>query len=154
MADLKKIVLLINSSNFEKESNIITAMHQIFKRMGGYSLYVLTNYGLYMGETTAYDEGEAQIYNLLEKGNFDGCILEGNLIGSGQMLEVLADRLKALQIPTIMLNYKCTDFPCVILDTYLATCQLLEHMIKEHHCSRINLVGYGSWDVINDQSRQ
>ena len=154
MADTKKILLLINSSNFEKESTIVTTIHQTLKRMGGYALYVLTNYGLYMGEMTAYDYGEAKIYDLLEKGDFDGCILEGNLIGNTQMLERLAKRLQARHIPTVTLNYKYGDFPCVILDTYMATCQLLEHMIREHHCSRINLVGYDAWDVTNDQSKQ
>lgn len=152
MSKLKKIVLLLNSSNFEKENNIVTEMHYRFQRLGNYALYVLTNYGLFMNGVTPYDEGEAKIYDLLEAGDFDGCILEGNLIGNKAMLDMLAKRLKALQIPTVTLNYRREDFPCVVLDTYGATCQLLEHLIVVHGCSRINLVNSGAWDVVSRQS--
>lgn len=154
MTNVKKIVLIINSSNFEKESTIVNTMHQTLRRLGDYALYTLTNYGLYMEESTPYDEGEAKIYDLLEKGGFDGCILEGNLIGNEEFLDKFAVRLKELQIPTVTLNYKYPDFPCVVLDAYEATCQLVEHMIVEHHCSRINLVNNGAWDEISAQSEQ
>lgn len=152
MANVKKIVLLINSSNFEKENNIVSAMNYRLQRLGSYALYVLTNYGLYMNEITPYDEGEAKIYELLEAGSFDGCILEGNLIGNKSMLNGLARRLKEKHIPTVTLNYRRDDLPCVVLDTYEATCQLLEHLIVVHGCSRINLVNSGAWDVVSRQS--
>lgn len=154
MTKVKKIVLIINSSNFEKESTIVNTMHQALRRLGDYALYVLTNYGLYIDENSPYDEGESKIYDLLEKGDFDGCILEGNLIGNASFLEKLADRLKKLHIPTVVLNFKYPGFPCVVLDAYEATCQLVEHMIVEHHCTRINLVSNSAWDEISVQSEQ
>lgn len=152
MTNVKKIALIINSSNFEKESTIVNAMHHALRRLGDYALYVLTNYGLYMEGNTPYDEGEAKIYDLLEAGSFDGCILEGNLIGNESFLDKFAKRLEEKQIPTVTLNYKYPGFPCVVLDAYEATCQLVEHMIVEHHCTRINLVNNGAWDEISAQS--
>ena len=43
----KRIALVTCASNFERHGNIIRAMHRRISDMGGYALYVLTNYGAY-----------------------------------------------------------------------------------------------------------
>ena len=78
MDDLKKIALITSASNFERHKKVIKAAHDKLKRLGKYALYVFSSYGLYRGHDV-YEDGEASVYTLLEKGEFDGCILEGNI---------------------------------------------------------------------------
>lgn len=151
MACVKKIALIINASNFERQKNIIKSIHRTFQELGGYALYVFTSYGIYT-KMAPYDYGEAAIYSLLDETDFDGCILEGNLFGNRQMLCHFAESLKRRGIPFVTLNFKMEGIPSLSMDCYEAGCQLMEHLIQVHYCSKINLVVDHEDDVISIQT--
>lgn len=150
--DLKKIALIINASNFERQKNIIKPLHRKLSEMGNYALYVFTNYGLFL-EDTPYSRGEASIYALLDVFSFDGCILEGN-VGNQKMLTAFADKLRERNIPFVTLHFSVDNAPFLVPNVYPAACQLLRHLIEEHHCLKINLATSDTDDILTRQSLQ
>ena len=149
-AEYKKIALIINAANFERHKNVIKAVHSELTRLGSYALYVFTNYAM-CNVMSPYDEGEVSIYQLLDEIPFDGCILEGNTIANQQMLKALVAQIEDRNIPLVCLNYHTEKAPFFLIDSYEAACLLLEHLIEEHDCRKINLVTDGN-NEIGEQS--
>lgn len=152
MGDVKRIALITNASNFERQKNIIKSIHQTLRKMGGFTLYVISNYGIFVDDMP-YSHGEASIYSLLKYMKFDGCILEGN-IGSHHLLNIIADKLRQKNIPFVTINIKMEGAPFLSLDSYEAGCELLIHLIEKHNCSRINIVLNKDREVISMQALQ
>lgn len=149
MGDTKNIALIINASNFERQKVIINAAHRILKERGGYTLYVFSNYGIFY-DNTWRGHGEVAIYDLLRYKRFDGCILEGNL-GSIQLADRIAGKLKEKGTPVVTINIEAEGVPFLTIDAYGAGCELMEHLIDWHGCTRINLVLTGENDSISMQ---
>ena len=138
MSEVKKIALVTSASNFERHKHIVKSVHEKLKKLGNYALYVITSYGLYVDKDDIYEKGEASIYTLLREGDFDGCILEGN-IANQVMLYQFAEILQIRKIPFVTLSFGMEEHPFFIIDGYKACCNLMDHLIKEHHCTRINM---------------
>lgn len=149
MADVKKILLLTSASNFETQKQVIRSVDKKLKEIGGFALYVFSSYGLYR-EENAYDDGEKSIYSLLEESSFDGCILSGN-IANRAMYRQFIDILRRKNIPFLTTNFGLEDSPFLLLDSYDVGCQLMEHLIMVHHCTKINLIALDDKDVITNQ---
>lgn len=138
MPVLKKLALVTCASNFERHRNIIRAMQQKIKAMGGYALYVITNYGVYQ-DGMPFSHGEPAIYSLLKNAELDGCILEANL-GSNELTEKIAGMMHARHIPVLTINLHVPGIPYLHLESGTAASELLCHLINDHGCRRINLV--------------
>lgn len=138
MKDVKKIALVICASNFERHRNIIHATHKKLRMMGGYILYVFTNYGVY-SNGKKYGHGESSIYSLLDTADIDGCIVEAN-IGSDELAQSIVDRMRGRNIPTVTINIHVAGTPMLELEAGGACRELIEHLITDHKCTRINLV--------------
>ena len=146
MGSVKKIALITSTSNFERHKNTIRAVHRRLQELGGYALYVLTSYGLFV-EETAYDKGESSIYSLLDEAEFDGCIIEGNF-GVKEMMDGFVTKLKERGIPFVAANFGTEEAPHVLIDGYYSACQMLTHLIEHHHCTKINFVSTTKNDKI------
>ncbi len=157
MGEVKKIALITSMSNFERYKNTVISVHTGLKEAGGCALYVLTCYGLFT-ETSAYERGEASIYKLLEDTSFDGYIVDSN-IGVDDMLSDIVKVLQKKGKPFIAVNFsqrnfrECAaeieDFHSVILNGSSGICKMMEHLICEHNCSKINLVCTTTHDDFN-----
>lgn len=152
MADVKKIALVINAANFERHQNIVKAVHEKLKKLGNYALYVFTNYAM-CNVMAPYDVGEVSVYQLIEEMQFDGCIIEGNTISNQELLEKMVARMKDTGIPFVIMNYKAKGVPFFLIDSYEAACLLLEHLITEHDCRKINLVTDGQNEIGEQSTR-
>lgn len=145
LGKIRKIALVTSASNFERQKNVIKAVHKKLKQLGNYALYVITSFGLYV-EEGPYDVGEASIYSLLKEGDFDACILEGN-IGREDMLQKLADVVKEKNIPLVTLSFGMEGVPFFLIDSYESCCQIMKHLIEEHQCKKINMVAGTYQDI-------
>lgn len=137
----KKIALVISASNYERQKNIVKAVHEKIKQLDNYVLYVFTSYGLYYDDNP-YDRGEFSIYDLLYETDFDGCILEGN-VTSNLLFDKMIKLFVNKKIPFVTVNVEMQDnaeIPFFTFDSYDAGCQIMRHLLKEHHCTKINLV--------------
>lgn len=149
---LKKIALVISASNYERQKNIVKAMHEKIKQLDNYVLYVFTSYGLYYDDKP-YDRGEFSIYDLLYEMDFDGCILEGNVTN-----ELLVQKMMELfvkkKIPFVTVHVEMlvnAEIPFFTFDSYAAGRQIMHHLLEEHHCTKINLVKTPDNGIISSQ---
>lgn len=150
MERLKKIALVTSASNFERHKKVIKATHRKLKELGNYVLYVFSSYGLYRGYDV-YESGEASVYTLLERGEFDGCILEGN-IDNKEMIEHLSKVCTEKKLPFVTLNIGWEDHPFFIMDSYSVCCELMKHLIEVHGCTKINMASGNYGDVFCAQA--
>ncbi len=150
MSQCKRIVLVISASNFEKQKNIIHNLHEKLKQMGGYVLYVVTNYGL-ADMSNPYDKGAVSIYNILEKMEFDACLLEGN-IGNSTLLQGIIEMLKRRSIPFLTLAMGLKGMPYLLVDSYDACRKVMVHLIEEHQCKKINLICSDDGDMFTQHA--
>ncbi len=150
MDRVKKIALVISASNFERQKRVVHEVHEALRSMGDYALYVFTNYGIFIGDSP-YIRGAKSIYELLKQHEFDGCIIDSNL-GNPDMEKELIAGLKECGIPVIGLNIIHENIPFSILDGYSAQTKLMEHLIEEHHCTKINFVGFYGADIFTEQA--
>ena len=137
MKDVRRIGLIICASNFERHQNMIHAVHEALKSQGNAILYVFTNYGIYR-DGMDFRHGEAADFALLTRMQLDGCILEANL-GSDQLAEELAGRLRERQIPVVAINLEIPGIPSVYMSLMGAGMELMRHLIEDHGCERIAL---------------
>ncbi len=150
MGRVKKIALIICASNFERQKRVVHEVHEVLRSMGDYALYVFTNYGIFIGDNP-YIRGAQSIYELLKQHDFDGCIIDSN-IGNPDMEKELANGIKQFGIPVIGLNTIVDGVPFAILDAYSAQRKLMEHLLVEHKCTRINFVGFYGADIFTDKA--
>ncbi len=138
VGDLKKIVLITSASNFERQKNVVKAVHRVLKSLEGYTLYVISNYGVFF-DGMDYAHGEAGIYSVLDHTDFDGALIEGN-IGSGDLMKIIVEKLRRKRTPFLTVNIETEGAPFLCLDSYQAGRELIEHMFEVHRCRKINLV--------------
>lgn len=140
MAGLKKIALVTCASNFERYTNMVHGMSRKLREMGGFVLYVISNYSVFFdGCGMKFFRGDSAIYRMLETLEVDGCVLDVNL-GSVELVGMIVRILKERGIPSLAVNLEAEGIPCLHLETYTACTELLEHLISDHGCTRINLV--------------
>lgn len=138
MSNVKKIALLTSASGFENHKRIVRAIGDTLRELGDYALYVFTCYAAFW-EDNAYCRGEKAIYELINHYKFDGCILEAAL-GDKEGLEKYEKILSQKGIPLITIDTPLDDVPCVLINAYAAQKEIVEHLITEHQCRKINLV--------------
>lgn len=134
---VKKIALLINSSNYEHQKKTIQELHRVLKSHGGYALYVFTCYGLRVGWSKSSDQ-DYSIYDLVDNADFDGYIIEGKFGNNFELLYKVTEILRKKNVPIVGLNNSIADIPCVLYDSYGACSQIMEHLINVHYCKKIN----------------
>ncbi len=149
---VKKIALVTCSSNFERQKRVVHEVHETLQEMGDYALYVFTNYGVFT-EDTPYNRGAKSIYKLITQHDFDGCIVESN-IGNPDTADEIEIEFHKCGIPSVALNMITDDVPFAVLDVYAAQMQIMEHLICEHDCRKINFVGFQGPDTFTDQAMQ
>ncbi len=155
MGNVKKIALIISASNFERQKNVVKYIYQYLKKLGGYALYVITSYGLFR-EESPYEQGEQSIYNLLQEYFFDGCIIEGNL-GNFECAAEFSKELQDRGIPVVTFNFgldDVEDVPFLMPDGYDAGYQLMEHLLRDHHCTKVNVALTSKDDIFSIQLLQ
>lgn len=155
MGSVKKIALITSASNFERQKNVVKYVHQYLKKLEGYALYVITSYGL-MREETPYEQGEQSIYNLVREHDFDGCIIDGNLGNFDRSADITKEFLER-NIPVVTLNFgikEVENIPFMMTDGYDAGYQLMEHLVRDHHCRKINITLTSTKDIFSMQLLQ
>lgn len=73
------------------------------------------------------------IYKLINYEDFDGVIVLADLIGNPRVLEMERQRILKSGKPAITINSKLKDIPCIRIDNYTGTYELVSHLIKQHN---------------------
>ena len=103
-------------------------------------LYIFHCFGNF-SQDQSYNIGEHNIFRLPRLSDFDGILLDLALISDHELKEEIIIRARRTSVPVISLLAKVPDLYFSGIDNYHATCSLVEHLIAEHGCTKLNYVG-------------
>ncbi len=88
-----------------------------------------------------FNVGEFNIFNLPDLKEFDGAIVDLNNIRDEEIREGLLWKIRNSGTPTISLINEIPGLYYAGIDDYAAMYTIVEHVIKEHGCTKLNFVG-------------
>ena len=135
----RKIALFAASHDGEALDAIISGIKQRLEG-SGMDLYVFLcfpGFGLDAPDNIA----NFNVYSLPTYEDYDGFIFAINVVQGYAMLEKYHQPLLQCKKPKVSLEYKMDGVPTIVPDGYDAEYRLVEHLIKEHGCRKINYVG-------------
>ena len=147
---MKKIALITNGQ----------ARYMTHERLHGYRRYISdhnSDIDLYIfhcfgnfSQDQSYNVGEYNIFRLPRLSDFDGILLDLALIPDHELKEEVIIRARRASVPVISFLDKVPDLYFSGIDNYHAICTLMEHLITEHGCTKLNYVG----GIIRNQENQ
>lgn len=102
-----------------------------------YSFHCFGNFS----QDQSYNVGEYNIFRLPRLSDFDGILLDLALIPEHELKEEVIIRARRASVPVISFLDKVPDLYFSGIDNYHAICTLMEHLITEHGCTKLNYVG-------------
>lgn len=102
-----------------------------------YSFHCFGNFS----QDQSYNVGEYNIFRLPRLSDFDGILLDLAPIPDHELKEEIIIRARRASVPVISLLDKVQNLYFSGIDNYHATCSLMEHLITEHGCTKLNYVG-------------
>jgi len=81
------------------------------------------------------------VYALAKQGDFDGIIVYGGAIGqfvSTDQMELFCKQFD--QTPLLNISLRLPTTPSVVISNYFGMYQLVEHIIRTHHCAKIAFI--------------
>ena len=103
-------------------------------------IYVFNSFGDFSVDEK-FNIGEFNIFNLPNLKEFDGAIVDLNNIRDDEIREGILWKIRNAGIPTISLVNEIPGLYYAGIDDYAAMYTIVEHVIKEHSCTRLNYVG-------------
>ena len=85
--------------------------------------------------------GHYNIFSLPNLKEYEGIIFSVNVVHGYEMIKRYFPELLSIDIPKVSLELEMEGIPSVISSSYGAEYQLVEHLITEHGCRKINYVG-------------
>lgn len=112
-------------------------------------LYVYNSFGNY-SQDEAYNQGEYNIFRLPNLAEFDGVILELNNIENQEIKEEILAKATKAKVPVITIGEELKDCVYVGPDNYKAVFTMVEHVIREHGCKKLNFIGASEGNLENN----
>ena len=103
-------------------------------------LYIFHCFGNF-SQDQSYNVGEYNIFRLPGLSDFDGVLLDLALIPDLELKEEIIIRARRASVPVISLLDEVPDLYFSGIDNYRAICTLMEHLITEHGCTKLNYIG-------------
>lgn len=126
----KKIAILTTGWSYEFIFDVLGGIKDAVKD-DEVDLYMFLCYGYY-DETSAFNHGEYNVFNLIHYEDFDGVILFSNIFNSLEVLEQEKDRILESKTPVVSLEYKLEDVDYIGTDNYSGMHDITEHLVKDH----------------------
>lgn len=103
-------------------------------------VYVFNSFGDFSVDEK-FNTGEFNIFNLPDLKEFDGIIVDLNNIRDDEIREGILWKVRNSGVPTISLLNEIPGLYYAGTDNYSAMYTIVEHVIQEHGCKKINFVG-------------
>lgn len=103
-------------------------------------IYVFNSFGDFSVDEK-FNIGEFNIFNLPDLKEFDGAIVDLNNIRDDEIREGILFKIRNAGIPTISLVNEIPGLYYAGIDDYVAMYTIVDHVIKEHGCKKLNFVG-------------
>ncbi len=116
-------------------------------------IFFLMNYSVGNGEEYK-DVGDANVFRLLEYGQFDGVILLANTFHLAEEFDYLSEAIRKLKIPAISLEYQMPDIDYLGTDNYSGMHELCTHLIEEHNAKEMLFISGPGGNAESDSRRK
>lgn len=144
----KTIAVCVSGFLWESENRIIDGITKICREHNTNVLVFqsqIRKSDVYTNEIEKYRfilRGEAEIFNLINYKLIDGIILLSDSMYDKSMVRKIIDTCESNNIPVVCANDLTAD--CrhnVIINNERSMELMVEHLITEHHCTKINFIG-------------
>jgi diguanylate cyclase (GGDEF)-like protein len=134
----KAIGVLISEVNHEFQDNLSKGIITKAKELD-YNIAFFTNFGGY-GQS-AYDIGEAEISKLVNYEELDGIIIAPDtLVLQGLEARYKENINRRCKCPVVSVRREIKEYYNVLIDDYTVLDEIINHLINEHHLTRINFL--------------
>ena len=140
----KRIALFAGQADESYQSRFIRGfMKKSFE--AGYDVCVFSMYRKYQ-DTPEREQGEANIFYLMNPEQFDGAIILKDSIQTENAAENLELHLKDIfNKPIVVIEKESDLFPSICTDCYSAVFELITHLIEVHGCRDIAFLSGKKW---------
>lgn len=147
----RKIAVILSNMEGEYVSKVMNGI-QSEAHACGFDIYAF-NTSVSIGEESEHNIGEYNIYNLVDYSSFDGIILFPNLIQGSLVYHSVIEHIRASGVYAVSVDMDVEGFAFVGGENYKPMKQLVNHLIEQHHYTKINFVGGQDFNTDN-QERQ
>lgn len=144
----KTIAVCVSGFLWESENRIIRGIKDICRKRNTNVLVFdsqIRKSDVYTTEIEKYKfilRGESEIFNLINYKLINGLILLSDTIFDKSVVQKIADNCASNKIPLVCANDLTADFKHhVYIDNGNSMEQMVEHVITEHGCTKINFIG-------------
>lgn len=100
-------------------------------------IYAMNAYG----STVEYFSKETETFLLVDVKKYDGVMMLFNGIGTAPYLKKYADECIQYNIPAVSIDISVPGIGYCGIDSYLSFYSITEHLIKEHHLTKLHYIG-------------
>ena len=133
---MKKIALLMDGwkryFTFAWPAGLLQRFHETKEQV---TLYIFNSSGNWSRDQK-YNQGEYNIFQLPDLGEFDGIILDLNNVEISSVIRQAVTRAKESKVPVISIGSEREDFYYVGIHNQKAMAGIVEHLVTEHGCQK------------------
>ncbi|MCM1227357.1 MAG: GGDEF domain-containing protein [Clostridium sp.] len=138
MKNVINIAVIVAGIDEEYQNTILTGIQDFAESHDVNFSYFIAFGGILKNKR--HDNGEFNIYNLINFEKFDGAVLLTNTISSPQITEILTERINKAGIPAACIDNDLSDFYYIGIDNFKAMQEMVEHVVSFHKVKRINYI--------------
>ncbi len=151
----KRLALLISDPSADYSQSVITGVRDQCAKYD-YDLLVFSTMVKMCHPDKVYLSGELNIFNLINYDLVDGVLVASLALVEDQVKEVLEKLEADLRLyctkPVVSLDLPFADYPTVYTDDKKAICQVVKHLVNDHHCQKLYILT-GQKDYVVSEAR-
>lgn len=133
---MKKILFLLSTWQEAYSQVILTGIEKAVKDLD-VEIHVINVYG----SEVEYLAKEVEVFQLADVRSYDGVLMQLNGVGTGDYLERYAAECVKYHIPAVSIDIPVSGIAYCGIDSYLSMYNMTEHLIKDHHKTRLHYIG-------------
>ena len=138
---MKKIAMLTDGwkrmVTYAWVDGMVSRIHELDEDI---CIYQYNCYGNWRREKK-YNFGEYNIFRLPDLNRFDGVIVDCNFTSDKERLQELSEMLRKVEVPVISIGHPMDNCYYVGIDNSTPLKNLIEHLYKDHGCTRFLYAG-------------
>ena len=139
LSDGSKVIAICSADNCaEYNTRFLQALHSESEKFSFKVLFFACFSSLYQMEK--HDQGESKIFQLISHDLLDGIIMLSETIKNDGVREKIVKRATEKKIPVVAIEHPMDDCYNMIYDNSHTITSLIEHLILDHHYTRINFI--------------
>lgn len=134
---MKKKILFLLSTWQETYTKVIFDGIERYASEADVEIHAVNAYGA----DVEYFVKEAETFLLIDVRQYDGVMMLFNGVGTKEFLDRYSDECKKYNIPAVSIDIQVPGIGYCGIDNYSSTYAMVEHLINEHHVTRLQFIG-------------